>query len=41
MRSDGKTQKEIAAALGFADHSAVTKRLQKLRKQFEVFMNEI
>ena len=41
MRADGKTQKEIAAALGFADHSAVTKRLRKLRVQFEAFMNEI
>ena len=41
MRADGKTQKEIAATLGFADHSAVTKRLRKLRVQFEAFMNEI
>lgn len=39
LRADGKTQKEIAAALGFSDHSAVTKRLQRLKKQFYNFIN--
>ena len=37
MRADGKTQSEIAAALGYANHTPVTKRLQRLRKQFEIF----
>ena len=39
MRADGKTQTEIAAALGFANHSTVTKRLQRLKKQFHIFMH--
>lgn len=39
MRADGKTQTEIAAVLGFANHSTVTKRLQRLKKQFHVFMH--
>ena len=38
MRADGKTQSEIAEALGYANHSTVTKRLQRLKKQFHIFM---
>lgn len=38
MRADGKTQSEIAVALGYANHSPVTKRLQRLKKQFHIFM---
>ena len=37
MRADGKNQSEIAAALGYANHTPVTKRLQRLKKQFETF----
>lgn len=35
MRMDGKTQQEIADALGYKTHSTVTKRLQKLKEIFE------
>jgi hypothetical protein len=35
MRMGGKTQQEIADALGYKTHSAVTKRLQKLKEIFE------
>lgn len=35
MRMSGKTQQEIADALGYKTHSAVTKRLQKLKEMFE------
>jgi DNA-binding CsgD family transcriptional regulator len=35
MRMSGKTQQEIADALGYKSHSAVTKRLQKLKVIFE------
>ena len=38
MRENGKTQKEIAEALGYKTHSAVTKRLQAMREQFENFI---
>ncbi len=38
MRENGKTQKEIAETLGYKTHSAVTKRLQTMREQFENFM---
>ena len=34
MKMDGLTQKEIAAELGYKTHSAVTKRLQKLKEIF-------
>lgn len=37
MRADGKTQAQIAEALGYANHSPVVKRLQRLKKQFETF----
>lgn len=35
MRMSGKTQQEIADALGYKTHSAVAKRLQKLKELFE------
>lgn len=35
MRMSGMSQKEIAERLGYKTHSAVTKRLQKLKKIFE------
>jgi len=35
MRMSDKTQQEIADALGYKTHSAVTKRLQKLKDVFE------
>lgn len=38
LRADGKTQTEIAAALGFADHSAISKRLNRLKQDFYAFM---
>ncbi len=38
MRENGKTQKEVAEALGYKTHSAVTKRLQAMREQFENFI---
>ncbi|MDD3394469.1 MAG: hypothetical protein PHG19_07490 [Anaerotignum sp.] len=34
MRMDGKTQKEIAEHLGYKNHSAVTKRIKKLKDLF-------
>lgn len=37
MRADGKSQSEIAATLGYANHTPATKRLQRLKKQFETF----
>ena len=40
MRENGKTQKEIAEALGYKTHSAVTKRLQAMREQFELYIKE-
>ena len=40
MREKGKTQKEIAEALGYKTHSAVTKRLQAMREQFEAYIKE-
>ena len=38
MRADGKTQSEIAEALGYANHTPVTKRLQRLKQQYQLFM---
>jgi len=35
IRMSGKTQQEIADTLGYKTHSAVTKRLQKLKEIFE------
>ena len=37
MRADGQTHEQIAEALGYANHTPVTKRLQRLKKQFETF----
>ena len=41
MRADGKTQAEIATALGYANHSPVAKRLQRLRPKFDTFMERM
>ena len=40
MRENCKTQKEIAEALGYKTHSAVTKRLQAMREQFKMYIKE-
>ena len=40
MREKGKTQREIAEALDYKTHSAVTKRLQVMREQFEKYIKE-
>ncbi len=40
MRENGKTQKEVAEALGYKTHSAVTKRLQAMREQFGMYIKE-
>jgi len=41
MRADGKTQSEIATALGYTNHSPVTKRLQRLKPKFDTFMERM
>ena len=38
MRADGKTQSDIAEALGYANHTPVAKRLQRLKQQYQLFM---
>ena len=40
LSANGLTQQEIAQRLGYKTHSAVTKRLNKLRKRFDVFLTE-
>ena len=40
MRENGKMQKEIAETLGYKTHSAVTKRLQAMREQLEMYIKE-
>ena len=35
-----RTTEEIAEALGYKTHSAVTKRLQAVREQFEMYIKE-
>ena len=34
------TQKEIAMALGYANHTPVTKRLKRLEKEFDAFIKK-
>lgn len=41
MRMEHKTQKEIAEELGFQSHSAVTKRLEKLKEKAIEYFNSI
>lgn len=41
MREKGYTQAEIASYLGYKTHSAVTKRLTAMRKQFDDFCTEL
>lgn len=40
LRADGLTLQEIAQRLGFKNHSAVVKRMDKLRKRFKAFISE-
>ena len=40
MREDGYTQAEIAKHLRYKNHSAVTKRIQSIRKQWDEFTKE-
>jgi len=40
MREDGHTRTEIAEALGFKNHSTVTKHLQAMRKRWDLFTAE-
>lgn len=40
MREDGYTQKEIATYLRYKNHTAVTKRLQSIKKRWDEFMCE-
>lgn len=40
MRENGKTQKEIAEALGYKTHSTLTKRLQAMREQLEMYIKK-
>lgn len=40
MREDGYTQKEIATYLRYKNHTAITKRLQSIKKRWDEFMNE-
>lgn len=35
-----RTTEEIAEALGYKTHSAVTKRLQTMREQFEMYIKK-
>lgn len=37
---DGCTQKEIAEIIGFASHSAISKRKERLHKQFKLFVQD-
>lgn len=41
LRDQGATQEEIAAALGYANHSAVAKRMKRLKEKFHVFMDKL
>lgn len=40
MREDGRTQAEIAEKLGYKSQGAVAKRLQRLKKRWDDFMDE-
>ena len=39
LRLQGKTQTEIAAIMGFKTHSAVQKKLVKIRKAYDLWFN--
>lgn len=41
LRDQGATQEEIAIVLGYANHSAVAKRMKKLKEQFHAFMDKL
>ena len=40
MTKNARTTEEIADALGYKTHSTVTKRLQAVRGQFEMYIKE-
>ena len=40
MRENGKTQKEIAGALGYKTHGAGANRLQAMREPFEMYIKK-
>ena len=40
MREVGYTQKEIAQALGYANHSGVTKRIEYMYREFQKYRKE-
>ena len=41
LRDQGATQEEIAIALGYANHSAVAKRMKRLKEKFHMFMDKL
>ena len=41
LKLQGKTQKEIAEIMGYKTHSAVQKRLVKIRKSYDLWFNHI
>ena len=41
LRDQGATQEEIATALGYANHSAVAKRMKRLKEKFYAFMDKL
>lgn len=40
LLEDGKTQREIAAALGYKTHSPVSKRISAMREKFDAFLRD-
>lgn len=40
MREKGMTHKDIAEALGYKTHSAVTKRLEKMKNELKIYLTE-
>ena len=41
LKLQGKTQKEIAEIMGYKTHSAVQKRLMKIRKAYDLWFNHV
>ena len=41
LKLRGKTQKEIAEIMGYKTHSAVQKKLVKIRKSYDLWFNHI
>ena len=40
LRLQGKTQKEIAESMGYKTHSAVQKKLVKIRKEYDLWFHQ-